>query len=54
MGTAVATGAAGPAVGVAGGTGMAEVVDEDGDFFEGEGGEGDENRGGPARGGPHP
>ncbi|MFB8777482.1 sporulation protein [Streptomyces broussonetiae] len=36
MGTAVAAGAAGLAVGVAGGMVAAEVVDEVGDFFEGE------------------
>lgn len=40
MGTAVAAGAAGLAVGVAGGLVAAEVVDEVGDFFEGD--EGDE------------
>ncbi|MFJ7985927.1 sporulation protein [Streptomyces sp. NPDC096351] len=44
MGTAVAAGAAGLAVGVVGGMVAAEVVDEVGDFFEGddEGDEGDE------------
>ncbi|MCK8678317.1 sporulation protein [Streptomyces lichenis] len=44
VGTAVAAGAAGLAVGVAGGLVAAEVVDEVGDFFEGddEGGEGEE------------
>ncbi|MFF0560855.1 sporulation protein [Streptomyces sp. NPDC004266] len=45
MGTAVAAGAAGLAVGVVGGMVAAEVVDEVGDFFEGdeeEEGEGDE------------
>jgi sporulation-control protein len=43
IGTAVAAGAAGLAVGVAGGLVAAEVVDEIGDFFEGdEEGEGDE------------
>jgi sporulation-control protein len=36
MGTAVAAGAAGLAVGVAGGMVAAEVVDEVGDFFEGD------------------
>ncbi|MFD7703460.1 sporulation protein [Streptomyces caelestis] len=36
MGTAIAAGAAGLAVGVAGGMVAAEVVDEVGDFFEGE------------------
>lgn len=42
VGTAVAAGAAGLAVGVAGGLVAAEVVDEVGDFFEGEEGEEDE------------
>ncbi|ATL28453.1 sporulation protein [Streptomyces formicae] len=42
MGTAVAAGAAGLAVGVVGGMVAAEVVDEVGDFFEGEEDEGDE------------
>ncbi|WP_420082521.1 sporulation protein [Streptomyces sp. JL4002] len=41
MGTAVAAGAAGLAVGVAGGLVAAEVVDEVGDFFEGDEDEGD-------------
>jgi len=41
MGTAVAAGAAGLAVGVAGGLVAAEVVDEVGDFFEDEGDDGD-------------
>lgn len=41
MGTAVAAGAAGLAVGVAGGLVAAEVVDEVGDFFEDEEDEGD-------------
>lgn len=36
MGTAVAAGAAGLAVGVIGGMVAAEAVDEIGDFFEGE------------------
>ncbi|MGX1128687.1 hypothetical protein RKD49_000877 [Streptomyces glaucescens] len=40
MGTAVAAGAAGLAVGVAGGMLAAEVVDEVGDFFEGDEDEG--------------
>ncbi|CAL9484342.1 hypothetical protein SUDANB58_03120 [Streptomyces sp. enrichment culture] len=40
MGTAIAAGAAGLAVGVAGGLVAAEVVDEVGDFFEGEEDEG--------------
>jgi len=46
MGTAIAAGAAGLAVGVVGGMVAAEVVDEVGDFFEGddeEGEEGDED-----------
>lgn len=42
LGTAVAAGAAGLAVGVVGGMVAAEVVDEIGDFFEGEEDEGDE------------
>ncbi|MEU6944922.1 sporulation protein [Streptomyces sp. NPDC046316] len=42
MGTAVAAGAAGLAVGVVGGMVAAEVVDEIGDFFEGDEEEGDE------------
>ncbi|MTE21429.1 sporulation protein [Streptomyces sp. TRM43335] len=42
MGTAIAAGAAGLAVGVAGGMVAAEVVDEVGDFFEGEDDGGDE------------
>ncbi|MGC9544623.1 sporulation protein [Streptomyces sp. UG1] len=42
VGTAVAAGAAGLAVGVAGGMVAAEVVDEVGDFFEGEEEEGEE------------
>lgn len=42
MGTAVAAGAAGLAVGVAGGLVAAEVVDEVGDVFEGDEEEGDE------------
>ncbi|ROQ26524.1 sporulation-control protein [Streptomyces sp. PanSC19] len=42
MGTAVAAGAAGLAVGVMGGMVAAEAVDEIGDFFEGEEEEGDE------------
>ncbi|MEU0738679.1 sporulation protein [Streptomyces sp. NPDC006134] len=42
VGTAVAAGAAGLAVGVVGGMVAAEVVDEIGDFFEGEEGEEDE------------
>ncbi|MEU6619750.1 sporulation protein [Streptomyces litmocidini] len=42
MGTAVAAGAAGLAVGVVGGMVAAEAVDEIGDFFEGEEEEGDE------------
>ncbi|MGW6413571.1 sporulation protein [Streptomyces sp. NPDC055055] len=41
MGTAVAAGAAGLAVGVVGGMVAAEVVDEVGDFFEGDDDEGD-------------
>ncbi|WAU81418.1 sporulation protein [Streptomyces sp. Qhu-G9] len=43
MGTAVAAGAAGLAVGVVGGMVAAEVVDEVGDFFEGEGDEEEED-----------
>ncbi|MFJ8751953.1 sporulation protein [Streptomyces sp. NPDC102441] len=42
MGTVVAAGAAGLAVGVVGGMVAAEVVDEVGDFFEGDDEEGDE------------
>jgi sporulation-control protein len=42
MGTVVAAGSAGLAVGVVGGMVAAEVVDEVGDFFEGDEGEGDE------------
>jgi sporulation-control protein len=42
MGTVVAAGAAGLAVGVVGGMVAAEVVDEVGDFFEGDEDEGDE------------
>ncbi|MEU1211674.1 sporulation protein [Streptomyces sp. NPDC005790] len=42
VGTAVAVGAAGAAVGVVGGMAAAEVVDEVGDFFEGDDDEGDE------------
>ncbi|MFE9822176.1 sporulation protein [Streptomyces sp. NPDC005791] len=42
VGTAVAVGAAGVAVGVVGGMAAAEVVDEVGDFFEGDDDEGDE------------
>ncbi|MEU5284787.1 sporulation protein [Streptomyces sp. NPDC020755] len=42
MGTVVAAGAAGLAVGVVGGMVAAEVVDEVGDFFEGDGEEGEE------------
>ncbi|MFD5497720.1 sporulation protein [Streptomyces sp. NPDC001812] len=43
MGTVVAAGAAGLAVGVVGGMVAAEVVDEIGDFFEGDEDEGDED-----------
>lgn len=42
MGTVVAAGAAGLAVGVVGGMVAADVVDEVGDFFEGDEGEGDD------------
>ncbi|MFE6787609.1 sporulation protein [Streptomyces sp. NPDC057680] len=45
MGTAVAAGAAGLAVGVVGGMVAAEVVDEVGDFFEGDEDEGGEDEG---------
>ena len=43
MGTAVAAGAAGLAVGVVGGMVAAEIVDEVGDFFEGDDEEGEED-----------
>ncbi|MFF4243041.1 sporulation protein [Streptomyces sp. NPDC001822] len=42
MGTVVAAGAAGVAVGVVGGLVAAEVIDEVGDFFEGDEGDGDD------------
>ncbi|CAL9335474.1 sporulation protein [Streptomyces sp. enrichment culture] len=45
LGTAVAAGAAGLAVGVAGGLVAAEVVDEVGDFFEGDEGDEEEDEG---------
>ncbi|MER5951282.1 sporulation protein [Streptomyces sp. NPDC001904] len=45
IGTAVAAGAAGLAVGVVGGLVAAEVVDEVGDFFEGDDDEGDDEGG---------